>query len=182
VTDRFDEVATMSQALTRVAGGMQRARRRRTGASAMTLLQAVADGGPVRPSALAGHLGVTRAAVTGQVQELAARGAVELSPDPDDGRSVLVRITPAGLEELTALNRRGVERFLMFTRDWDISEIRTLGRLLEKLESSIAGAVRHEPPVTGAQWRRTRDGPVTDAPAPTEPTETADPADRTEQS
>jgi DNA-binding MarR family transcriptional regulator len=166
VTDRFDEVATMAQALTRVAGNMARARRRRTGASAMTLLQAVADGGPVRPSALAGHVGVTRAAVTGQVQELAARGAVDLSPDPDDGRSVLVRITPAGLEELTALNRRGVERFLLFTRDWTVSEIRELGRLLEKLEASIAAAVQHEPPVTGAQWRRTRDGPAADAPAP----------------
>jgi DNA-binding MarR family transcriptional regulator len=176
VTDRFDEVATMSQALTRVAGNMQRARRRRTGASAMTLLQAVADGGPVRPSALAGHLGVTRAAVTGQVRELAGRGAVELDPDPDDGRSVLVRITPAGLEELTALNRRGVERFLLFTRDWTLSEIRELGRLLEKLEASIAAAVQHEPPVTGAQWRRSRAGPAADAPAPTDHS-----ADRTEQ-
>src|SRR4051795_3592734 len=166
----------MAQALTRVAGGMQRARRKRTGASAMTLLQAVADGGPVRPSALAGHLGVTRAAVTGQVQDLAARGAVELAPDPDDGRSVLVRITPAGLEELTALNRRGVERFLLLTRDWDRSETRALGRLLEKLERSIAAAVQHEPPVTGAQWRRTRDGPAADAPAPTDHS-----ADRTEQ-
>jgi DNA-binding MarR family transcriptional regulator len=176
VTDRFDEVATMAQALTRVAGGMQRARRKRTGASAMTLLQAVADGGPVRPSALAGHLGVTRAAVTGQVQELAGRGAVQLDPDPDDGRSVLVRITPAGLEELTALNRRGVERFLLFTRDWTISEIRELGRLLEKLEASIAAAVQHEPPVTGAQWRRTRAGPDADAPPPADR-----PAERTEQ-
>jgi DNA-binding MarR family transcriptional regulator len=174
VTDRFDEVATMAQALTRVAGGMQRARRKRTGASAMTLLQAVADGGPVRPSALAGHLGVTRAAVTVQVQDLAARGAVDLAPDPDDGRSVLVRITPAGLEELTALNRRGVERFLLFTQDWDESEIRELGRLLEKLESSIARAVRHEPPVTGAQWQRDRAGPAASADRPSEP-------DRTEQ-
>src|SRR3954452_7601911 len=174
--DRFDEVAAMAQVLTRVAGNMQRARRRRTGASAMTLLQAVADGGPVRPSALAGHLGVTRAAVTGQVQELAGRGAVRLDPDPDDGRSVLVGITPAGLEELTALNRRGVERFLLFTRDWTISEIRELGRLLEKLEASIAAAVQHEPPVTGAPWRRTRAGP--DADAPPSPDR---PSDRTEQ-
>lgn len=175
MSNRFDDVAMTAQALTRVAGNMQRARRRRTGASAMTLLQAVADGGPVRPSGLAGHLGVTRAAVTGQVQELAARGAVDLAPDPDDGRSVLVRITPAGLEELTALNRRGVERFLLFTRDWDTSEIRELGRLLEKLEASIAAAVQHEPPVTGAQWRRTRDGPAEPAP-PTDRT-----SDRSEQ-
>ena len=133
VTDRFDEVATMAQALTRVAGGMQRARRKRTGASAMTLLQAVADGGPVRPSALAGHLGVTRAAVTGQVQELAARGAVDLAPDPDDGRSVLVRITPDGRTWLEEFRRPSQQAMAALFRGFTPDETTRLRHLCLRL-------------------------------------------------
>jgi DNA-binding MarR family transcriptional regulator len=140
--------------LMRVSANVQRARRRRPGAAAMTLLQAVADAGPVRPSELAAHLGVTRASVTVQVRELAASGALDLAPDPQDGRSVLVAVSAAGAERLGALNERGVQRFARFTAGWDVADIRELGRLLDKLEASIAEAVRDEPPVTDAPWRR----------------------------
>jgi len=158
-TSRWDAVAAMWLSLMRVSANVQRARRKRTGAAAMTLLQAVADAGPVRPSELAAHLGVTRASVTVQVRELGAAGSLELTPDPQDGRSVLIAVTPAGLDRLTALNERGVQRFTRFTAGWDVADIRELGRLLDKLEASIAEAVRDEPPVTAAPWRRSRGAP-----------------------
>lgn len=49
-----------------------------------------------RIAGLADRLGVTRQAVSQMVNELEKRGWVERSPDPDDGRAVLVRHTERG--------------------------------------------------------------------------------------
>jgi hypothetical protein len=59
-----------------------------------------------------------------------------------------------GRERLATLDARGVARFSRFTQDWSAEEVRHLGELLEKLEASIAAAVRDEPPVTAVPWRR----------------------------
>jgi DNA-binding MarR family transcriptional regulator len=150
----LDAVRHMAQALTRVSGNVQRASRRRPGASVLALLQAVAQAESVRPSDLAEHLGLSRGAVTRQIQQLVGEGVLGMSADPADGRSFFVSVTPAGRDRLAALDARGVQRFALFTRGWTTAEVRELGRLLEKLEASIAEAVRTDPPVTGAPWRR----------------------------
>jgi MarR family transcriptional regulator, transcriptional regulator for hemolysin len=69
---------------------------------AHTALQAVDQGGPdgARPSEIARHLGVSRAAATTFIQRLESKGLVETTPDPDDDRSVRVALTRHGLEVL----------------------------------------------------------------------------------
>jgi DNA-binding MarR family transcriptional regulator len=151
----------MSQALTRVSGNVQRAQRRRPGASVLALLQAVQQAGSAKPSDLADHLGLSRAAVTRQVQQLIGEDALVATRDPVDGRSFSVAVTAAGQQRLAALDARGVERFALFTQHWTTEEVRELGRLLEKLEASIAAAVRSDPPVTAAPWRRPDTAPST---------------------
>lgn len=55
------------------------------------------------PSALASLLGVTPAAVSPATRELSDRGLIERRSDPQDGRSVQLRIAPAGAEVVAEL-------------------------------------------------------------------------------
>ncbi|GAC1669200.1 MAG: hypothetical protein NVS9B8_11910 [Candidatus Limnocylindrales bacterium] len=58
------------------------------------------DQGSMSPSELGDRLIVTRATVTGLVDSLERRGHVARSAHPTDRRSVVVEITPAGIEVL----------------------------------------------------------------------------------
>lgn len=66
-----------------------------TGGLVLTTLK---DHGPLSPSDLGERLIVTRATMTGLIDSLERQGYVERTPNPPDRRSVLVRITPTGLE------------------------------------------------------------------------------------
>jgi DNA-binding MarR family transcriptional regulator len=57
------------------------------------------------PSALATLLGVTPAAVSPATRELSDRGLIERTTDPQDGRSIQLRIAPAGAEVVAQLRR-----------------------------------------------------------------------------
>lgn len=52
----------------------------------------------VRPTELARRTDVSKQAVGQTLAFLESRGLVEFAPDPVDGRALLVRMTPAGLE------------------------------------------------------------------------------------
>lgn len=56
----------------------------------------VADG--KSPATLARAFQVTKATMTSTLQRLEQKGLVAIHPDPDDGRSKIVRITEAGRE------------------------------------------------------------------------------------
>jgi DNA-binding MarR family transcriptional regulator len=59
----------------------------------------------LRMSALSRYLMVTGGNVTGLTTQLEADGHVERLPDPEDGRSWRVRLTPAGRRHFTAMAR-----------------------------------------------------------------------------
>ena len=61
------------------------------------------DRGPISPSELGERLIVTRATVTGLLDSLEARGFVRRSAHATDRRSLIVEITPAGLDVLQQL-------------------------------------------------------------------------------
>src|SRR5437899_1251344 len=48
--------------------------------------------------------GIDRSDVVAALNELADRGFIKRSPDPDDGRRNVVTITPAGTKQLRALD------------------------------------------------------------------------------
>jgi DNA-binding MarR family transcriptional regulator len=52
----------------------------------------------VRLRAVAEHLGVTQPTATDSVAALVRKGLLTKTPDPEDGRAVVLRSTPAGLE------------------------------------------------------------------------------------
>ncbi len=84
-------------------------------------------------------------------------GYLQVVANPKDGRSCLVSLTPAGLDELHRLTQMGLERFESFVRDWGVDEVRTLTRLLEKLQRSMATVNESEqPPAAGRRWAKPR--------------------------
>jgi DNA-binding MarR family transcriptional regulator len=68
------------------------------------LLAALEEFGPASQAALGRRTSIDRSDVVAALNELAARGFIERSPDPDDRRRNIITITPAGTEKLRRLH------------------------------------------------------------------------------
>jgi DNA-binding MarR family transcriptional regulator len=69
------------------------------------LLRNIGEDG-ARPSELAAHADVTRQAITKLVDELERLDLVRRDPDPEDGRSVIIRYTDRGLAGVAIARKR----------------------------------------------------------------------------
>jgi DNA-binding MarR family transcriptional regulator len=69
------------------------------------LLAALEEFGPASQATLGRRTSVDRSDVVAALNELADRGLVERSPDPDDRRRNVITITAAGRKELKALDK-----------------------------------------------------------------------------
>jgi DNA-binding MarR family transcriptional regulator len=154
VTVSRDDVRAMVMALFATSAALDRARRQKKGASSLSLLQVVAATPDVRPSDIAGTLGVHPSQVTRQVRELESLGHLQVTADATDGRSCRVTLTPAGADELRSLTEEGLDRFASFVQDWEPEEVRTLTSLLQKLEESKAAVAARQRPPSGRYWAR----------------------------
>jgi DNA-binding MarR family transcriptional regulator len=67
------------------------------------LLAALEEFGPASQAALGRRTSIDRSDVVAALNELAARGLIQRSPDPDDRRRNVITITPAGTEQLRTL-------------------------------------------------------------------------------
>jgi DNA-binding MarR family transcriptional regulator len=148
-----DDVQQMVAALVSVNSGMERARRQGD-ASILVTLQVIAVRGQVRPSDIAAELGVHQSTITRQVRTLEAAGQVTVEADPADRRSCFIALTDAGRREIDRLTEIGLSRFALFVADWDAEEVRTLGRLLAKLERSKAAVSQREQIPGGRPWQK----------------------------
>jgi DNA-binding MarR family transcriptional regulator len=142
-----DDVQAMVIALVTLNAGLDRARRRSKGASTLSLLEVLSGRDGTRPSEIAARLQVHPSLVTRQLQELEGAGYVEVTVNPADARSFLVRLTPAGDAEQRRLRQIGLDRFALFVADWEPEDVRTLTSLLEKLEHSkaVVGSRERQP-------------------------------------
>ena len=148
-----DDVQQMVAALMTLMGGIERARRQGD-ASTLAVLKVLAMRGSARPSDIAVDLGVHQSTITRQVQTLETGGYVDVTADPVDRRSCFITLTDAGREEVGRLTEIGLSRFAAFVADWDAEEVRTLGRLLAKLERSKAEVNQREPRPDGRRWQK----------------------------
>jgi MarR family transcriptional regulator, lower aerobic nicotinate degradation pathway regulator len=69
------------------------------------LLAALAESGPASQATLGRRSGIDRSDVVAALNDLAARGLVQRSPDPADRRRNTITITPAGTRQLRRLDR-----------------------------------------------------------------------------
>jgi len=95
------------------------------------------DHGPMSPSTIGDELIVTRATVTGLVDSLERRGLVRRTANPSDRRSLIVEITPEGLQVLAQV-RAAVHPQ---ERDWmsalSDAELRRLTVLLHRIQDEL---------------------------------------------
>jgi DNA-binding MarR family transcriptional regulator len=94
--------------------------------------------GPRRITDLASEERVTQPAITLLVNRLAERGWLRRTPDPQDGRAVLVELTPAGrtlLDQIRAEFRALVHEDMAVLQDDDLA---ALARAVEILDGMIA--------------------------------------------
>lgn len=154
---RQQDVQALVTALFTMNAGIERAKRERKAASALTLLQVVPVDQAIRPSEIAARQHVHQSLVTRQVREMEEAGYLQVTANPADGRSCLVSLTPAGIDELRRLTELGLDRFASFVQHWTVAEVRTLTALLTKLQLSMAAVNSAEQrPPGGRRWARAR--------------------------
>lgn len=148
----------MVTALFTVAGGLERARRKKPDAARLAVLQVVASADRVRPSDVAAALDVHPSQITRQVKALEDAGHVHVEADPEDRRSCFVSLTGDGREEAARLGEAGMARFMKFVADWDAADVREFTRLLVKFETSKAAVAEEEQRTRAPRWRARKDG------------------------
>lgn len=107
--------------------------------STVAALASVERHGPLTPSELAAIERVKRPTATRTLRVLCDEGMVERTPDPADGRSALVSVTPAGRKRLRRLRGRKNAYLARRMRDLPQEDVATLERAAAILEGILEG-------------------------------------------
>jgi DNA-binding MarR family transcriptional regulator len=99
--------------------------------------------GEMRMSRLAALLAVDMSVTSRHVAHVVERGWIERSPDPDDRRSRILRLTPRGRDLLVDLGRRTTDMFAHHLRDWSDEEVGQLSTMLARLRESVGDCRAH---------------------------------------
>jgi DNA-binding MarR family transcriptional regulator len=146
------DIEQMMAALMTVLRSTNRAQQKGA-AGRLVALSAIAAAPRSTPKAISEELGLHPSSITRQIQSLEKDGVVKVTADPLDGRSCRVQLTAAGRAELKRLKQLGLERFALFVAKWDAEEVRTLARLLARLEQSKLETSRTTE-LVGGRWRQ----------------------------
>ena len=98
------------------------------------------DHGAMSPSELGDRLIVTRATVTGLLDSLERRGFVRRTANPTDRRSLVVEITPTGLEVLQEVRTIIHHNETAWMRVLSEEELHTYIGLLHRIQDSVAAS------------------------------------------
>ncbi len=101
------------------------------------LLARLERSGPVRLGALAELARVDASVTSRQVSQLEKEGLVERVPDPADGRSCLVGLSPDGRAHLDRLRDSVVDRWADALSGWTPEDLRGLVTGLRRLSADI---------------------------------------------
>lgn len=101
-------------------------------------LRVIGDSGPLRPSDLAGRLGIAARSATDSVAGLVSAGFVERRTDPDDGRAQLLALSPSGQAALAAVTRIRAEVGRDFFARLPESDQVALAGILDRLDGPAA--------------------------------------------
>jgi len=108
------------------------------------LLRTLERIGPASINTIASAVGLDSSTVTRQVSAMKALGLVERTTNPGDRRSCIISPTHAGRDMMREMRRLRRGNLDELTNDWSDDDRSALGRLLAKLNDSIARAgARH---------------------------------------
>ena len=112
----------------------------------MPVLLALEDGAALTQKALAERAGVKQATMAATLARMERDGLVTLLPNPEDGRSLLVRLTPTALDKLPAvadatatINALVLEQLTPDERSQFFTLIRRIITVLEAQENEARG-------------------------------------------
>jgi DNA-binding MarR family transcriptional regulator len=104
------------------------------------LLRTLERIGPASINAIALAVGLDGSTVTRQVATMNRQGLVERNTNPGDRRSCIISPTETGHDAMRDVGNTRRANLAAVTSDWSEDERNTLGRLLTKLNDSIAQA------------------------------------------
>jgi DNA-binding MarR family transcriptional regulator len=136
--------------LVRMLEAVQRKRRYPLERAQYLLLELLRENGPQPVANLAERLVLDSSTVARQVASMEQQELIDRVPNPDDGRSTMVRATPQGLRSAEQMRDIRLGRIALLFDRWsetDRSELaRVLGKLNGSLLQSISGSDQGENP------------------------------------
>ncbi|MFF3326069.1 MarR family winged helix-turn-helix transcriptional regulator [Streptomyces sp. NPDC002889] len=140
---QYEELARQISAVGAVKRGLARMLPAECPSGSAAVLTLVDRYGEMRMSRLAELLAVDMSVTSRHVAHVVERGWIERSPDPDDRRSRILRLTPAGKALLDDLGRRTADLFAQFLEDWSDDDVGQLNVMLARLRASFGDCRAH---------------------------------------
>ncbi|MGH2962817.1 MAG: MarR family transcriptional regulator [Solirubrobacterales bacterium] len=134
------EVATrLRLAITRMARRLRQEAGADLSPSQVAALATIERHGPLAPSELAERERIKRPSATRILSRLTAAGLIERVPDPADGRSAIVTISPPGRALVRRMRQRKTAYLARRMRDLAAEDVDALARAAEVLERMLEG-------------------------------------------
>ncbi|MHC0430788.1 MarR family winged helix-turn-helix transcriptional regulator [Streptomyces sp. O3] len=106
--------------------------------AAYLLLNRLGNEGPMGVKALAASMGIDSSTVTRQVAPLVESGLVSRASHPEDGRAVVLQLSPRGLARLDEVRSSRRELMARLTEDWTPEEREAFCALLTRFNSALS--------------------------------------------
>jgi DNA-binding MarR family transcriptional regulator len=113
--------------------------------------------GEMRMSRLADLMAIDLSVTSRHVAHATERGWIDRQPDPLDGRSRLLRLTPSGEQLLREISDRCAETLAEALQDWSDDEVEQLNTLLARLRAGFDDSRSRCHGVPDRAHRRTTD-------------------------
>ncbi|MGW8378814.1 MarR family winged helix-turn-helix transcriptional regulator [Actinacidiphila sp. SB3-2] len=128
--------------------------------AAYLLLNRLDQEGPMGVKALAAGMGIDSSTVTRQVAPLVDSGLVKRTSHPEDGRAVVLQLSPRGSARLAQVRSSRRDLMELLTEDWSEEERESFCSLLTRFNTALLGT--H--PTAGAEPEPQGEGPAERAP------------------
>ncbi|WP_030905879.1 MarR family winged helix-turn-helix transcriptional regulator [Streptomyces sp. NRRL F-5126] len=164
---RYRELARHITALGAVKRALTRSLPAECPGGPAVVLSLVNAHGEMRMSRLSELLAVDVSVTSRHVAHAAQRGWLERLPDPADGRSRLLRLTPAGRDMLAAMAEAAVDMIATTLADWSDEDLEALTTMLGRLREDFGDcrAPHGDHPGTGHRAPAVRTPRPADTPA-----------------
>ncbi|MER6846384.1 MarR family transcriptional regulator [Streptomyces flaveolus] len=106
--------------------------------AAYLLLNRLDKEGPMGVKALAASMGIDSSTVTRQVAPLVDTGLVKRTSHPEDGRAVVLQLSPRGVSRLGEVRSSRRQLMAELTHDWAPEEREAFCTLLSRFNSALS--------------------------------------------
>lgn len=116
--------------------------------AAYLLLNRLDKEGPMGVKALAASMGIDSSTVTRQVAPLVDAGLVKRTSHPEDGRAVVLQLSPRGATRLAEVRASRRQLMAELTEEWTPAERESFCDLLSRFNTALSArmAVQPQPP------------------------------------